>query len=94
MKPLLPLISCIPLMCASSFRAVSLPGDSLHIPAQTCADAIEHGLSHLLILLVVGHGTRTTIIAFDSETSNSGLIEHVLVVLAEVSVMTLIIYIG
>ena len=52
---------------------------------------IEHGLSHLLLMLrVVGHGARSTVIAFSTEATNSSLIEHMLVILSKVCVVSLI----
>jgi hypothetical protein len=52
---------------------------------------IEHGLSHLLLMLrVVGHGARSTLIALDTEATNSSLIKHMLVILSEVCIVSLI----
>lgn len=57
--------------------------------------AIKHGLSHLLlVLLVVGHRTRSAIIAFDTEAADSGLIKHMLIVLAKVRMMPLVVDVG
>jgi hypothetical protein len=53
---------------------------------------IEHGLSHLLLMLrVIGHGTWSTIVALDAKATNSSLIKHMLVILSKVCAMSLIV---
>lgn len=68
---------------------------SVTLPQFSHEVTIEHGLSHLLLmLLIISHGTRSTIVAFDSEATDSRLIEHMLIVLSKVSMMSLVVYIG
>ena len=54
---------------------------SITLPQLSHEVTIEHGLSHLLLMLrVVSHGAWSTIIALGTEATNSRLIENMLVI--------------
>lgn len=64
---------------------------SVTLPQLSHEVTIEHGLSHLLLMLgIVGHGARSAVITFSTEATNSSLIEHMLVILSKVCVVPLI----
>lgn len=53
--------------------------------------AIKHGLTHLCLLLMVRHRSRSTIVAFNTKTTNSCLVENMLIILSN-SWVTLVVY--
>ena len=66
---------------------------SIALPQFSHKITIKHSLTHLLLFLIAMHWTWSTIIALDTKSSNSGLVEHMCIILSKVSMMTLIIYI-
>ena len=47
MKSILFPMFLFPLLCGASFWVANIPSDALQIPAQTCEDALENGLSYV-----------------------------------------------